>query len=302
MNACQQMGTYQSPADLGSDTRLIMTFNEFETDSQKRVGWAITRRACQHCTNAGCVTVCPAGALYHDEETGLVTHDQSKCIGCQRCSMACPFDVPRYCDINGKTVINKCSGCIDRVKNGMKPACVTTCQPNALDFGDRQEMIKKAKEAVERLQALGYKDACVYGEEEMDGLHVIQVLKYGVEKAGQIKNPELPASVVLTEIMKPVAAVGMGATVLGLGAMAALAHGYKRDTVVYNEATGDTISLETGDVVKKGDPQDERSVSEALTENLPIKLPIFSKKAEENKAKRAAEAKTAEEGKEAGDE
>lgn len=269
-NSYEFTGSYQNPADLNSNTRLVMTFNEFTTDSQKGVGWAISRRACQHCTNAGCAIVCPAGAISHDPDTGFVVTDETKCVGCQRCHAACPYDVPRYDDKDLRTTLNKCTACADRVANGMAPACVSTCQPNALQFGDRDEMIKRAQESVERLKARGYEDACVYGVDEMDGLHVIQVLKYGIEPAYQVENPSLPAATTLTEIMKPLAAVGMGATVLGLGAMFGLAAGYKRDTLVYNEETKDTISKETGQVVKQGDPQDDRTIKEALTENLPI--------------------------------
>lgn len=264
-------GKFTHPADLNSCTRLIMTFQDFEdANSQKRVGWAFGRRACQHCTNAGCVNMCPAGALYKDEETGMVTYDQGKCIGCQNCSAACPYDVPRYEDRGGKTVINKCSGCVDRIKNGMKPACVTTCQPGALQFGERDEMIKLAHERLAFLKDHGYQNACVYGEDEMDGLHVIQVLKHGMEAHGAVANPQIPAAAFLSGIMKPITAVGAGATVLGLAAMFGLAHGYKRDTLVYNDGTGDTISLETGEVVKQGNGPDERTVKEAVTENLPF--------------------------------
>ena len=122
-------------------TRLIMTFNE-ENGGTKGVKWAFGRRACQHCTDAPCAAICPSGAIYKDEETGLVPIDPTKCIGCQYCSIACPFDVPRYYESGGvesvfkRTVINKCNGCIDRVREGLSPACVTTCQPGALKFGD----------------------------------------------------------------------------------------------------------------------------------------------------------------------
>lgn len=268
LNACAGnfTGTYQNPPDINGDTRLIITFDERETDSQKGIAWAFGRRACQHCTNAGCVSVCPAGALYKDEETGMVAVDESKCIGCQRCSSACPYHVPQYHGPKG--AINKCTGCVDRIQNGMEPACVATCQPNALQFGERSEMLKKAEERVEWLHEKGYKDAVVYGDTEMDGLHVIQVLKYGIEAHGQVENPAINPAAALTQIMKPVAAVGMGATVVGLAAMFGLAHGYKRDTLVYNEETKDTISMETGNVVKQGDPQDTRTFKEALTENL----------------------------------
>ncbi len=264
-NACADnfTGTYQNPPDLDGDTRLIMTFNEDYADNNKGIKWGFGRRSCQHCSDPGCVKVCPAGAIYKDEETGMVTVDDSKCIGCQRCSMACPYDVPRYYGPKGK--INKCTGCVDRIKHGMKPACVATCQPNALTFGERDAMIEVANKRVEFLKERGYADAMVYGEQEMGGLHVIQVLKYGIDFHGQVRDPEVPATAVLSEIMKPVAAVGMGATVVGLAAMFGLAAGYKRDKLVYNEATTDTLSTDTGDVVKQGDPQDDRSFKEALT-------------------------------------
>ena len=264
-------GKFTHPADLNSCTRLIMTFEDFEDEkSQKRVGWAFGRRACQHCTNAGCVNMCPAGALYKDEETGMVTYAQDKCIGCQNCSAACPYDVPRYEDRGGKTVINKCSGCVDRIAQGMMPACVTTCQPGALQFGTREEMIALANERLQLLRDRGYEDACIYGENEMEGLHVIQVLKHGAKPHGAVENPQIPPAAFLSGIMKPVTAVGAGATVLGLAAMFGLAAGYKRDTLVYNDGNGYTISLETGEVTKQGNGPDERTVMEAITENLPI--------------------------------
>ena len=265
-------GSYQNPADINGTTRLIVTYNEtYAPETQKRVQWAFGRRACQHCTDAGCVSVCPAGAVYHDPTSGMVTHDQSKCIGCKACSSACAFDVPRYdTTIDGRTVINKCSGCVDRIANGMAPACVTTCQPEALQFGNREDMIAAANESVERLKARGFENACVYGVDEMDGLHVIQVLKYGVDAHGQVKNPTVPVTVPMTQFMKPLTGVITPVVVVGLAAMAVLATGYKRDILVYNEETQDTLNWETGEVVKHGDGQDERSVKEALTENLPF--------------------------------
>lgn len=260
-NANKLHGSYQSPMDLNGDTRLLISFNE-EEGGPKGVKWAFGRRSCQHCSDAPCASVCPSGALRVDGATGLVGVNEDACIGCRRCSTACPFDVPRYHGPQGK--INKCTGCLDRVENGMLPACVTTCQPKALMFGDRDEMIAIAKERVEMLRAKGYEDAAVYGEEEMGGLHVIQVLKHGVAMHGQVENPEMPASAALAQIMKPVVGVASGATVLGLAGMFALAAGYKRDKLVYNEKTGDTIDMETGDVVKHGDGQDELSIKEHL--------------------------------------
>ena len=83
-------GSYQSPMDLNGTTRILISFNE-EAGGDKGVKWAFGRRSCQHCTDAACATICPAGAIAKHEATGLVTVDESKCIGCQFCAMACPM-------------------------------------------------------------------------------------------------------------------------------------------------------------------------------------------------------------------
>ncbi len=268
-------GTYQNPPDINSMTRLIMTFNE-ENGGTKGVKWAFGRRACQHCTDAPCAAICPSGAIYKDEETGLVPIDPTKCIGCQYCSIACPFDVPRYYESGGvesvfkRTVINKCNGCIDRVREGLSPACVTTCQPGALKFGDRDEMLQLANERVEWLKERGYSDACVYGDDQVGGLHVIQVLKYGVEAHEQVADPKVTPWATAVEWMRPITGVVSGLVVVGLGAMAGLAAGYHRDQLAYNVATEDTLNVDTGAVVKHGDGQDTMSVKEHIFENLPV--------------------------------
>ncbi len=265
LNENEFSGTYQNPPDLNGHTRLIMTFAEHEGGS-KGVMWAMGRRSCQHCTDAPCASICPTGCLEKNEETGLVEVDTDKCIGCQYCSTACPFDVPRYDGIQGK--VNKCTGCPDRVAQGLTPACVKTCQPEALRFGDRQEMLEIAQEQLERLQERGYEDACIYGADEVGGLHVISVLKYGVARHGYVENPKARLVTAATNIMKPVTGVVTGVTVVGLAAMAALATGYKRKTVVYNPDTKDTLDIATGEVVKHGDDSDELSVSEHISEAL----------------------------------
>lgn len=269
LNANEFSGTHQNPPDLNGDTRLIMTYSESEgTIGTKTVQWAFGRRACQHCTDAPCATICPAGAIHKDEATGFVTVDDSKCIGCQYCSTACPYDVPRYYGPQGK--VNKCTGCVDRIEQGMAPACVSTCQPGALEFGNRSDMLAEAEKRLAMLKERGYENAAIYGAEEMGGLHVIQVLKYGVEAHGQVADPQMNPTVGMTQIMKPITGVVTGVTVLGLAAMFALGVGYKRDKLVYNPETEDTISLDTHKVVKHGDGQDEESVKEHIFENLPF--------------------------------
>ena len=50
--------------------------------------------ACNHCAMPACVANCPQGALEKDADTGLVSRDEEKCIGCGTCVKSCPYEVP----------------------------------------------------------------------------------------------------------------------------------------------------------------------------------------------------------------
>ena len=166
--------------------------------------------------------------------------------------------------------LDKCTGCGDRVEHGMAPACVSTCQPQALRFGTREEMLAYGQERVEVLRGRGFADASLYGADQIGGAHVLHVLKYGYEAHGQLENPSIPATVAMTQVMKPVTGAISGHTVVGLGAMFALAAGYDRRRLAYIPETQDTLDYDTVEVVQHGDPQDSKSVMEHITENLPF--------------------------------
>ena len=256
------IGNYQNPADLNGDTRLIMRCNELDNpDSQKGVGLIFTRRSCQHCTDAGCVRVCPPGALYHDETTGFVAVDESKCIACHYCETACPYDVPRYYGERG--IIDKCDGCIDRVRQGMKPACVTTCQPGALDYGPRSVMLDRAYKRVAVLKQRGFANAAVNGgQDQMGGLHVISVLKYGFEAHEVPEKPALSPIVFLSEIAKPLSAIGIAAVVGALGISFINGRGYDTGDLKYDENTG--VQTKHGEEIAVFPPEEVRE--SAITE------------------------------------
>lgn len=85
--------------------------------------------ACNHCEKPACLENCPTGA-YQKTPEGIVIHDRDRCIGCRLCTMACPYGSPQYNDQEGR--VEKCDFCIDRIRAGLKPACVQTCPTEVL--------------------------------------------------------------------------------------------------------------------------------------------------------------------------
>jgi carbon-monoxide dehydrogenase iron sulfur subunit len=81
---------------------------------------------CRHCQEPACVEACIAGGVVKDPETGRVTFDAERCVGCYSCIMACPFGGVIRLKRQGIAV--KCDGCPDL----KEPACVSACPTGAL--------------------------------------------------------------------------------------------------------------------------------------------------------------------------
>jgi len=86
--------------------------------------------ACHHCEDPACANGCPVLAYEKDPETGIVRHLDDQCIGCQYCSLKCPYDVPKYSKSKG--IVRKCDMCQSRLEVGEAPACVQACPTQAI--------------------------------------------------------------------------------------------------------------------------------------------------------------------------
>ena len=86
--------------------------------------------ACHHCLEPPCLTACPVDAYEKDPRTGIVRHLDDQCIGCQYCTLSCPYDVPRYHKQKG--IVRKCDMCSQRLAVGEAPACVQACPQEAI--------------------------------------------------------------------------------------------------------------------------------------------------------------------------
>ena len=89
--------------------------------------------ACNHCDDPVCLKGCPTNAYSKHVEYGAVLQDSETCFGCGYCTWVCPYNAPQLDPVKGE--VSKCNMCVDRLEVGLKPACVSACLGNALDFG-----------------------------------------------------------------------------------------------------------------------------------------------------------------------
>jgi formate dehydrogenase iron-sulfur subunit len=164
--------------------------------------WVSRKTACNHCTDAACVEVCPTGALSYNE-MGFVQYEKDKCSGCGYCAEFCPFGVPQMetNKVTGVAIMNKCTFCHDRVTNGEQPACAAACTTGAIKYGERTELIAEAEERIALLRQSN-PQASIYGIDEMQGLHVMYILDDSPEEYGLPADPEVPPTGTIRGILK----------------------------------------------------------------------------------------------------
>ncbi|MBM3299805.1 MAG: 4Fe-4S dicluster domain-containing protein [Deltaproteobacteria bacterium] len=88
---------------------------------------------CNHCRNAPCQRVCPTGATYTTPDEVVLVNEKT-CVGCKYCIEACPYKM-RILD-HARGIVEKCRFCIEMVRDGGTPACVSTCPTQVRIFGD----------------------------------------------------------------------------------------------------------------------------------------------------------------------
>lgn len=164
--------------------------------------WLMASDVCKHCTHAGCLDVCPTGALFRTEHGTVVVQDDV-CNGCGTCVAGCPFGVIERRDDGGVQkrndranavgadaidtdgddftpgrapkapnigVAQKCTLCYDRLKVGEMPACAKACPTTSITYGERDELLAKARARVAELHAQGFTEARLYGANDEDGV------------------------------------------------------------------------------------------------------------------------------------
>jgi formate dehydrogenase iron-sulfur subunit len=131
--------------------------------------WLMSSDVCKHCTHAGCLDVCPTGAILRTE-FGTVVIQDDVCNGCGYCVTACPFGVIGKREIEGDGGVHKCTLCYDRLVDGHEPACAKACPTDSIQFGPIDELLERAHERLDGLHEAGIADARLYGANAEDGV------------------------------------------------------------------------------------------------------------------------------------
>ncbi len=132
---------------------------------------------CQQCKNPPCVKVCPVGATWKEPD-GIIVVDYNWCIGCRYCMAACPYGArkfnwgkphipkeklnpkmhylgnrPRY-----KGIVEKCTFCIQRSREGRYTACVEICPVGARKFGNLLDPKSEIRYIIENMRVFRLKE------------------------------------------------------------------------------------------------------------------------------------------------
>jgi Fe-S-cluster-containing dehydrogenase component len=175
-----------------TDADTYTVVNKFMPDNP-----VFAKKQCNHCLEPACASACFVKA-FKKTKSGAVVYDESLCVGCRYCMVACPFEIPAYEYHKALTPrVTKCTMCYPRLLEGKLPGCVEACPKEALIFGERDELIKAAWKRIYKYP--GQYTEHVYGEHEMGGTSWLYLSKQSFSKVGMREDlgkksaPELTA-------------------------------------------------------------------------------------------------------------
>jgi len=183
--------SYDNTGSLGHSTWRHVKFLERTRDNSP--AWEFSSDVCKHCEHAGCLEACPTGAIVRTEFGGVFIQPDV-CNGCGYCVVTCPFGVVDRRPTDGR--VFKCTFCYDRQKAGLEPACAKACPTQSIQFGDLDELRRRADARVAELTARGVTDAVVWNPTHttVGGTHAIFLVRGDAREFDLPANPQVPTA------------------------------------------------------------------------------------------------------------
>lgn len=226
--------SYDNTRHLNGENWRHVKFIEQFPDDRAGGRWLLMSDVCKHCVHAGCLEVCPTGAIIRTEyDTVVIQADV--CNGCRACIAACPFGVIEINPVSRTAM--KCTLCYDRLQSGLPPACAQACPTASIQFGTIEDLQVRAAARVEQLNSQASAEgrapnAYLYGADDslLGGLNSFYLLVdepqvYGLPATAKLPSKDLPAS----------SALGIGGAV-GLAALGMVAFRKRRMDEFVEEA------------------------------------------------------------------
>ncbi|MHA2071763.1 MAG: 4Fe-4S dicluster domain-containing protein [Candidatus Thorarchaeota archaeon] len=105
---------------------------------------------CEQCDTYPCIDSCPENALSRDDETGIITVDESKCTGQGECIEACTYyAIKLHPETNKAIICDLCDG---------DPYCAKHCVPGAIQWIGATDDLLKQKKKLRSARMAMYRD------------------------------------------------------------------------------------------------------------------------------------------------
>lgn len=238
---------------------------------------------CNHCLEPACASACFVRA-FTKTKTGAVTYDESVCVGCRYCMIACPFEIPTYEYDKALTPrVMKCTMCYPRIVKGQLPGCVEACPVEALTFGKRDQLLKIARDRIRR-HPDRYVDH-IYGETEMGGTNWLHLSAAPFHEIGMREDLGTTPAPALTKGALSAVPIVVGLWPVLLTGVYAMS---KRKEKIASDEQAEAVSIALAQAAEEAD-QRVQKVKEDAEEEKQLVVEREVKKALEEAAQKQAE-------------
>ena len=201
-------GTHENPPDLSFTTYKVVRMREEVMDG--KLQWLFFPEQCRHCMEPPCLeTAGEPSAIYKDEASGAVvfTAVTKDLNNLDEIIQSCPYNIPRKAEDG---TLAKCDMCVDRLHNGLQPACVQTCPTGAMSFGKREEMLTLANQRLEIVKK-NYPKAMLIDEKTVRVIYLVQYepAKYHKSAMAMITPMNMTRMMAIRKMFRPIANMGV---------------------------------------------------------------------------------------------